>query len=231
MTVVLVTGTKGSPGATTTAVLLAGCSARAVLVDADRDGGVLAVRFGLSREPGLTTLAADRSDDPGALDRHLQWVGDIPVLVGPDDPGRSTGLWQRGGRQIWEQLGRGDRLVVADGGRGRPRGEDDPNEHADLHLVVTRNDDEGLVAVSHLETTPVSALVVIGSGSHDPSELNAAAGCPVLAVLPHDRRTSETLNGKARLPSVRAVARSPLGRAGRSLARAVAQATTAEPVR
>ncbi len=230
MTVVVVSGTKGSPGATTTAVLFAGCSRNAVLVDADRDGGALATRFGLSREPGLTTLAADRSDDRAALDRHLQQIGDIPVLVGPDDPVRSDALWERGGGRIWASLQGGDRLIVMDAGRHRPHLSDDAVSRADLHLVVVRNDSEGLVALSNLQLTSAAALVVIGSGPHDPTELGAVTGRPVIAVLPHDRRTARTLNGTTRLRAARSVTRSPLGRAGRSLARFVGEATAAESV-
>ena len=58
MKVVALASVRGAPGVTTTSLLLASTFEDAPVVEADLDGGVLAVRYGLGREPGLTTLAA-----------------------------------------------------------------------------------------------------------------------------------------------------------------------------
>jgi hypothetical protein len=84
MTVVAVCSTKGSPGVTTLACALAASwpsTRRVVLVEADPAGGDLAVRFGLHRRPGLTTLAIALRDAPRARiaggSRSRSWAGSI----------------------------------------------------------------------------------------------------------------------------------------------------------
>src|SRR3546814_13554520 len=57
-----------------------------LLVEADLSGGVLAVRYGLGREPGLTSLAAANPTEEGGWLDHAQDAGGVPVLVGPDSP-------------------------------------------------------------------------------------------------------------------------------------------------
>src|SRR5262249_57798282 len=60
VSLVVVAGGKGAPGATTTALGLASAwtGQRRVVVEADPDGGVLAARLGLGLAPGLMTVAA-----------------------------------------------------------------------------------------------------------------------------------------------------------------------------
>lgn len=227
MSVVVVLGTKGSPGSTTTSVLLAGCLADAVLVDGDLDGGVLAVRYGLSREPGLSTLAADRRDASDGLGDHGQSLGDLTVLVGPDHSGRAVALWERAGGRIMARLQGHPGIVVLDGGRLRP-GRPLPvvGDCADAVVVVARSDSEGLVAVSNLPPELDAGLVVVDSGPHTPGEVAGAAGRPVVGVLPFERRTARVLNGDAVSWSRRAVARTPLGRAAHTLARSITVAAS-----
>jgi hypothetical protein len=55
---------RSSPGVTTAALTIASCIDNSVLVEADWDGGVLGARLGLSREPGLTTLAGATRASP-----------------------------------------------------------------------------------------------------------------------------------------------------------------------
>ena len=62
MKVISLASVRGAPGVTTTAVLLASTFTDGLVVEADLDGGVLAVRYGLGREPGLTTFAAGGPD-------------------------------------------------------------------------------------------------------------------------------------------------------------------------
>ena len=64
MSLVVVAGGKGAPGATTTALGLASAwtGQQRVVVEGDPDGGVLAARLGLGYEPGLVTVAAARAE-------------------------------------------------------------------------------------------------------------------------------------------------------------------------
>ena len=222
MSTVLVLGVKGSPGATTTALLLAGCTEGALLVDADPDGGVLAVRHGLSREPGLSTLAADRTAGLGSGDRHLQWIGDVAVLVGPDHPERASALWARAGSRLADSIRAYGRPTVIDGGRvGRLRTGAPLEQVVDLTVVVARSDTEGLVAAMNLPEDLDAGLIVVDSGPHAPAELAETSGRAVLGTLPLDRRTASAVNGEALAWSRRAATRSPLARSAQTLAGAI----------
>ena len=78
----IVVGSVRSSGATTLALALAGSLERAVLIEADADGGVLALRYGLAREPGMATLAASRPGSGGGVLDHAQALpGGLPVVV------------------------------------------------------------------------------------------------------------------------------------------------------
>src|SRR4051812_17131410 len=97
----LVVGSVRSSGATTLALALAGWIDRAVLVEADPDGGVLALRYGLGREPGLLTLAAARDVDETRLLEHTQRLpGGLPVAVAPESADRSTHLLKTAGPRV-----------------------------------------------------------------------------------------------------------------------------------
>lgn len=218
----LVLGVKGAPGATTTALLLAGCLDGSLLVDADIDGGVLAVRHGLTREPGLSTLAADRSTGPEAVEQHFQEIGDVRVLVGPDHPGRAMSLWDRAGATLIERLGGCQRPVVIDGGRVRSsHALDLLQADAGLAVVVVRSDSEGLVAATNLPEDLDASLVVVESGPHEAAEISEASKRTVIGTLPFDHRTASAVNGATVTWSRRGSARSPLGRGAQTLARAV----------
>ena len=113
---------RASPGVTTTALAVSACLARRVLVEADCDGGVLALRYGLGVEPGVTTLAA-AGGHPG-LDEvlgHAQALpGGVPVLVGPDSPDQAVALWRSAGDRLAGVLADLDLDVVVDAGRLSP---------------------------------------------------------------------------------------------------------------
>jgi MinD-like ATPase involved in chromosome partitioning or flagellar assembly len=87
---------KGSPGATTLGVVVAGLwpkERRALLIEADSDGGALAGRFGLKpNEPGIPTLvaAARHGMDEEIIWRNTQTLpGGLPALLCPTDPQRA----------------------------------------------------------------------------------------------------------------------------------------------
>jgi len=79
----------GSPGVTTTALVLASVwptDEHPVVVEADPFGGVISARFGLADKPGLVSLAAAaRAGGDVALvwDHAQRLPGGLPVLVAP----------------------------------------------------------------------------------------------------------------------------------------------------
>jgi hypothetical protein len=117
MTTVALTSVRGAPGVTTTSLLLASVLEGAVLVEADLKGGVVAVRYQLGREPGLTTLAAANPHDTDGWRDHAQDAGGVPVLVGPDAPDAAESLWRSAGDRLALIVGRVDPWVMVDAGR------------------------------------------------------------------------------------------------------------------
>jgi hypothetical protein len=221
----------GAPGVSTTALLLAGCFTRGLLVEADSDGGVLAVRHGLSREPGLTTMAGARTATGWFT--HAQSMGGVPVLVGPESPERMVGLWAHAGERLVTALtvvdGDGAADAVIDVGRFRSGWPPAAlSAAASKWLVVVRPEAEELVTLAQrlpgwVDVGLPVAVVLAGTGPYSSADVVSALGVEVAATLPVDRRAASIITGGG---SRRVLVRSALGRAVRSLADTLAQSTT-----
>ena len=224
---------RSSPGATTTALAVASCVAGAVLVEADVDGGQLAVRYGLGREPGLATLAGVRVGLSADLVRsHAQALpGGLAVLVGPDSPARAELLWRSAGARLASGLAAlAETVVVADAGRLGPASAGRllaPS--ASIVAVVARPEAAELLAAAErarelAELAPVVGLVLVGDGPHRSGEVERQLGCQVLGIVADDRRAAEGLLGGS---GRRSLARSALARSARQLAEDLLARTTA----
>lgn len=218
---------RGAPGVTTTALLVAGLLNGPVgLVEADLSGGTLAVRYGLGREPGLTTFAASRATDPGQWRFHAQDAGGVPVLVGPDSPQSASALWHRAGAAVGRELVAADATFVVDFGRVS---EVVPlAEHLELLVLLVRPTAEHLVTLSHRlpvlrQMTRQVAVVLVGEGDYRPPDVAVPLGVDVLGVLPHDVRAAGAMAGEGRATQL---ARSPLVRSATAVAAAVAATIT-----
>lgn len=232
MNIVVLGSLRGAPGVTTTALMVAAGLERSVLVEADLAGGVLAVRYGLGREPGLTTLAAEGPVESDGWRAHAQNAGGIAVLVGPDGAESSEALWRRAGERLGALLDVSDALVVADA--GRLTGPVPLLDVASLLVVLVRPVAEHLVALSHrlprLRQTTRSGIVgavLVGSGPYRPSDIEQPLGIDVLGVLPDDRRTADLLTHGGR--SVGTIGRSRLARAATGVTAAIAGSLQAHP--
>ncbi len=222
MRLVGVGSVRGAPGVTTVSLLLASALAEpAVCIEADLAGGVLATRYGLGREPGLTTLAASRSFEPDEWRDHAQDAGGVPVLVGPDAPESARALWRRATKPIARTLDASNATGVADLGR---LGETVPL-HADLALLVVlvRPVAEHLVTLAQqlplLRSfeTPV-AVALVGDGTYRTADIAEPLEVTVLGDLPHDHRAAEALAGTGRSTNI---TRSRLYRSSAAIAAAV----------
>lgn len=223
MNTVVLGSVRGAPGVTTTALLVAGGMEGSVLVEADLAGGVVAIRYGLGREPGLTTLAAA---GPAAADgwrEHAQSAGGVAVLVGPDSADHAESLWRRAGPRLGVALEASGARLVADVGRLT---ESSPLlESASLLIVLVRPVAEHLVALSHrigglrrAVRSGVLAAVLVGDGPYGPSDVQAL-GINVLGVLPDDRRAADLLTEGGRASS--GLSRSRLARAAAGITETV----------
>lgn len=197
MRVVSLASVRGAPGVTTTALLLASALPDGLVVEADLDGGVLAIRYGLGREPGLTTFAAGGSDDDGGWRAHAQDAGGVPVLVGPDAPGASASLWRAAGERVTHKLVAADGVAVVDA--GRLRAPVPIVAASDLLAVLVNPVADQLVALTHLVPSlrqavrgPVG-IVLVGDGPYRAADIERSVGVSVLGELPHDPDAAEAL--------------------------------------
>lgn len=151
----VVASAKGSPGVTTTAVVLAGAwPVEPVLADLDPAGGDVALRYrdgaGVPLDPdrGLLSLGAAvrRGSSEARLADHVQQVsGGLEVLAGVSSPSQVQGLgpaWLHLARLLREVP---ERDVIADCGRLLPGSATVPVlQNADAVLLVARPTVEGL---------------------------------------------------------------------------------------
>ena len=209
MTVLCVLSLKGSPGVTTLSCLLAATWPTAgpvTVVEADRAGGDLAARFGLSSTVGWSSLAAAarRGGEDSPLEPHLQLLpGGLAVLVsaGGDHLPR-PGLPRRGHRAGG---------VGPGGGRSRQG-----------HPDVARTDRLGTVLAPRAATARWSSsagsrparctlrthaaalldctagrlgLVVVGAGLPSGDDVGSFAGIRSLGDVPRDPAAAAVASG------------------------------------
>lgn len=213
-------GSARSGGATTLAMTLAGVLRDTVLVEADADGGVLALRYGLSREPSLVSLAASRQAPGDVILDHAQRLpGGLAVVVGPESPERATQLLRSAGHRIAALLSdAGSVDIVVDVGRLSPSTPANAlAAAAPVTLLVARPRAEELVAAAERIAAlgQGAAMVLVGSGPYSASDVADQLGCRVLATIAEDPGGAQAL---AQGGSSRALARSALVRSVRTLA-------------
>lgn len=221
---------KGAPGVTTTALAVAATwpdseQRRKLLLEADASGGALALRYQLSLERSLVTLAiAGRAGlDADELWEHVQELpGGLGVIVAPDGADQAHAALETSSRQLGSWLAEQTDLdVIADIGRmTSPSPAMGLVDAADAVLMVARPEAEQLQpAARRLEslagTCPAVGWVLIGNGPHGWEEVESTYGFPVVAVIADDPRTATSLRGGA---TSSRITRSPLVRSAASLA-------------
>jgi hypothetical protein len=232
MALICVTSAHGAPGATTLSLLVAGCWPRpAVVVEADPSGGVLAVRYGLGRTPGLADLAAavDTHAPASALWSSAQSLpGGLRVVPAPESGDVAVGILDDTSGPLARWLQRLEDVdVIVDCGRSHPGS---PAvalmSGADAVLVVARAAADQLYPSAHRAHTLAAqtgchrlGLVLVGNGPHRPEEVTAQLQVPVVGVVDDDARTARAFVGGG---GGRALRRSPLVRSVNVLAGALA---------
>jgi len=216
MTVLAVAGLPGAPGATSLALALAARIPGAVLVEADPDGGVLAVRLDRPVGPGLAGLVsvARNGLDVAGLGQVATDTGGVRVVVAEPAASTVTAVLGAGAARLATALAAVPIPVVVDLGRLRPDGPGAPLlACAARVVVVARPDIERAAWLQALPPAPQWGLVTVGRGTHPPAEVAAVAGWRLLASLPDLRR---------RVPHLRP------GSAGRDPLAALAHTLTAD---
>ena len=241
MTIVTLVSAHGSPGVTTTALVLAATwpePRRPLLVEGDPFGGVIAARYGLTDTPGLSTLAAQsrRGLDAAALEEHVQLLpGGLRVLVGPPSPEEAQAVWRDVAGPLTEWADRQpDVDVIVDRGRlpaGTPMNGPPPSTAPTL--VVTRPTVDQLrpasIRQAALAASGVEAsLLLVGDRPYRPEEVAATMAVPVAGAVAWDPRTAAVLAGVQ--GAMRDLRRTPLVRSAATLAETLAITPGASPV-
>lgn len=230
MTLIGITSVRGAPGVTTTSLLLASALTQpTALIEADLAGGVLAIRYGLGREPGLTTLAASSGLEPDAWRDHAQDAGGVAVLVGPDGPDHARRLWHRAGGRIARLLVDSSTTGVVD--LGRVSDELPCSGDLALLVVLVRPVADDLVTLSHRlaglrRHAHQLGVVLVGDGDYRPDDVRDSLGVEILGSLPADAHAAEALAGRGRAAHL---TRSPLYRSAAAVAAAVDQVVSMSP--
>jgi MinD-like ATPase involved in chromosome partitioning or flagellar assembly len=235
MTLLAVLSAKASPGATTTALLLASAlGTDAMLVEADGSGGSLGARFGLGDEPGLRTLAvrARRGLDLASVVEHTQCLGAVSTLVGPASAEEADAVLSTVAVDLAAVLRDCSQLVVVDVGRARPGSPSWPLvQRASRCLVVCRPRLEeyrpaAALSAELVAVGPRVALICVGSAPYPPAEFAAETGVELAGVLPDDPRGAAALRGEP--STARGLRRSSLWMAGANLAKELARTSSAD---
>jgi hypothetical protein len=243
MSTLILASAKGSPGVTTTALALSfWWQHPLILIEADPAGGDLAVRLGMSEEPGLVGLAAALRRSPiehqqksGLIAQYAQrTLSGVQVVVAPaGSPQASSALSLLSESDSVSPPEETDLLVDI----GRSARSTGPNDEVglgrtwgwidtppELLIWICR---PALADLAHLaarllhqrDSNQVQAMVLVGVGVYPPAEIATTLGVPVIGRLPTDP------NGAAALcdGGGRAWTRSPLGRGSRSLAETISE--------
>lgn len=213
MSVVALTSSRTSPGATTLAAGLAIAWShlveRSLLIEADPAGGVLALRFDLAPAPSLTSFGSDIRNgfEQEALWTNTQDLRGVHCIPGPVDPVLARSWIDRVTPALIEELPRLGAPAVIDLGWVDEDGASAKLANAaDTTLVVTRphiGEIQGLLfQVRRLEKLNANvAIVCIGDGPNDPAEVARIAGVPLAAVIPDDPKMAAALTGAKFSPS------------------------------
>ena len=198
---------KGAPGVTLTALGFAAARAnagrRVVLLEADRSGGTLAVRYQLPRQPGLITLAAAGRHglSRDELWNHAQELpGGLAAIVAPEREDRASAILRSDGQRLGRWLADiNDIDVIADCGRidSDALASGAPSQADTLYLLARPTAEEvqptAALAAAALDRGISVSWILVGDRPHDPSEIARVTGVPVAAVLPDDRRAAQAL--------------------------------------
>ena len=232
MTLVCVASSRGAPGATTLAALLAWAwpdETPRYLLEAAPAGGVLAARWheaaGLTWEPGILELSANRQRlSEEVLAAHSQPLTDLVSVaparpVGPQVEAALANLGARGAEAL---SGPDCGIVIADLGRLVTATSTLPLARAaTATCLVFRPQLEQVQAVlntvSHLQSEGVEVVLVsVGGRPHSPVDVAERAGVNFVAQIPDDPRSARSFAQQGF--AWRGLKRSPLGRAARAVA-------------
>ncbi len=200
MVAIALTSVSGSPGVTTLAVALAHqlgqfTGRSPLVIEADPDGGVLAIRHHLALAPGLIELAgaARVGIDPADVAGYAQPLqSGVPVVVAHPSSDRTAAALRASAVHISTAASSLiDHDTLIDIGRARPGSPALPLvEASSIAVFVVRPRADEIVVLLHrielLEQLAPVFLVLVGSGPYGVAEVEESTGLTVLGVVPDD---------------------------------------------
>lgn len=210
MTIFALASAHGSPGVTTSVMLLAAgwraATGRDVLVvEADPDGGVLAARFDeLRADRTLTDVAVDvrRGFDLERVRSSARSVwGGVAVVAAPPSAEQTQCALTTAGDRLAAGLAAADVDVLIDLGRLTSRSPALSLARRGVVTVMVSPPTFEAVAALRARVPELRSqgchvgLVTVGDRPYDPVEVASAAGAPLLGVLPSDPRAAEPFAG------------------------------------
>jgi hypothetical protein len=234
VTLVCFASFKGSPGTTLTALATAAAwpsppDRRKLLLEADADGGTLAIRYRLPTKPGLLSLAAAARHGlaPEQVWDHAQLLpGGLPVVLGPEGPEQATEVLRSNGRDLGQWLRSLQGVdVIADVGRlSLGSAAFELARSADAVLGVARPEATQLQPAAQRMLAlgpygPRVGWVLIGEKPYSAQAVTDAFGLPVVHVVADDRRGARLLESGSNPAKLR---RSTLVRSVTGLAESLA---------
>jgi MinD-like ATPase involved in chromosome partitioning or flagellar assembly len=227
MTVIALSGTKGSPGTTTLALAICASDKLApLLIEADAAGGDIAARCGMALDPGLLTLAASgrRGLDRSTIEHHAQpHPSGVLALLAPTSAGQAASALTGIAATLARTLANDRSSVIVDTGRWDPRSPAlDLVASASVAVLVLRPTIEGVEharwQLANLqEIVPRVVVATVGGRPYPPAEVRSALAVDELYVIDDDTRAANALGSGAR--SDRWLRRSQLIRSAGALAK------------
>ena len=229
MSLTILCSQKGSPGTSLTAMALAATwpaheGRTRLLLEADPSGGVLALRYGLGREPGLLTLATavrHGSATSGDILENAQALpGGLLTIVAPEHSSSIEAAFRAAGTGLGKALSEARDLdVIVDIGRltsGSPASS--LLSFADAVFMVARPTPEQIVpGAEQLRGVHDAHWCLIGERPYSPDQVAETFGIPAF-VIADDERGAQAIESGG---SAKKVRRSDLVRSARELAEAI----------
>lgn len=217
---------KGSPGTSLTSLAVAGGwpvreGRTTILVEADPSGGVIALRYGLGREPGLLTLATSvrhGSATSAEILEHAQPLpGGLLAVVAPEHSSSVGSAFKVSGPALGMTLAGADDLdVIVDIGR---LSSSSPSRAllgmANAVFMVARPTPEQIVpGAEQLKMIPNARWCLVGDKPYSLDQVTQTFGIPAFSIADDPRGAHALEHGG----HARKIRRSALARSARQLA-------------
>lgn len=205
MTLIIGASAHGSPGVTTTLLMVAALwpqeNVVPVVVEADSMGGVLSARYEMGSSPGFVTLAESlrKAENPPILNHAQRLPSDVACVTISASATAASAQLRSAGPYLGSYLSGCGYPALLDAGTLLPGSKLMPAlNSADLMLWFVRPLREELLVLRHrMAECPQPdnvAIVLVGSTPYNAEQVSEALDTEVRHTLPLDRRAADALS-------------------------------------